>query len=85
MKHNLRSQSLTRDATVVYREPVVPHWDRSGVNLSIYLDFRKRSPIRNIARAVMNECRSNEEGDVVDDDVVVQMKSFVRQQLASQP
>ena len=25
----------------------------------------------------MNECRSNEDGDVVDDDVVVQMKSFV--------
>ena len=28
---------LYLDATVVYQEPVVPHWDRSGINLSIYL------------------------------------------------
>jgi len=27
---------LYLDATVVYREPVVPHWDRSGIYLSIY-------------------------------------------------
>ena len=50
-----------------------------------HLDFKKRSPTRNIARAVTNECRSNEEDDVIDDDVVVEMKSFVWQQLPSQP
>ena len=44
-----------------------------------------RSPTRNIARAVTNEYRSNEDGDVVDDVVVVEMKSFVCRQLASQP
>ena len=30
---------LYLDATLVCREPVVPHWDRSGINLSIYLSI----------------------------------------------
>ena len=28
-------------AAVACREPVVPHWDRSGINLSIYLSMTK--------------------------------------------
>ena len=33
---------LYLDATLLCREPVVPHWDRSGINLSIYLQLLPR-------------------------------------------
>ena len=36
---------LYLDAALVCREPVVPHWDRSGINLSIYLSINATSTV----------------------------------------
>ena len=41
-----------------------------------HLDSRKRSPTSKIVRAAANECRSSEDGNVIDEVVVVEIKSF---------
>ena len=41
-----------------------------------HLDSRKRSPTWMLVRAVANECRSSEDGNVIDEVVVVEIKSF---------
>ena len=40
------------------------------------LDSRKRSPTCKIVRAVANECSSNEDGNVIDEVLAVEIKSF---------
>ena len=41
-----------------------------------HLDSRKRSPTSKIVRAAANQCRSSEDGNVIDEIVVVEIKSF---------
>ena len=50
--------------------------DKIGSQSLTNLDSRKRSPIWEIERAVANECRSSKDGDVVDQVVVLEIKSF---------
>ena len=50
--------------------------DKRGSQSLMHLDSRKRSPTRRIARAVANGCRSSEDGEVVDEVVVVRITSF---------
>ena len=50
--------------------------DKRGSQSLTHLDSRKCSPTRRIARAIANGCRSNEDGDVVDEVMVVEIKSF---------
>ena len=45
-RKHLRGKNFLTSATVVCRKPVVPHWDRSGIHLSIYFNvclFRAES------------------------------------------
>ena len=50
--------------------------DKRGSQRLTHLDSRKLSPTQKIARAVANRCRSSEDGDEVDEVVVVDIKSF---------
>ena len=51
----------------------------------MHLDSRKRSPTWKIARAVANECRSSEDGDIVDKVVIVGIKSFAELESVCKP
>ena len=46
---------------------------------------RKRSPTWKIARAIANECRSSEDGDIVDKVVIVGIKSFAELESVCKP